>query len=260
VRAVVAARDTLGETPLWCVETQRLWWLDVDRPAVQRWDPQTNRHDVFALSGRGAVGALALRRAGGLLIARETEVDDERRVRAVVIALHENVRGLEIAMNQSLAMCGMHRLRDLANEIHLLKKSERRRDLVERRAMDFLHGDVVMAGDRADLEHLADRGMIESRLRARFALESRQRFGVGAAEKLERNVTSEAWIKCFEDFRPPAPTEPPFQNIAFPPDQVLGDVAGIVRRWQWPIPQTGWFVFDGHGVPSIMRLAVISPA
>jgi sugar lactone lactonase YvrE len=71
VRAVVAARDTLGETPLWCVETQRLWWLDVDRPAVQRWDPQTNRHDVFALSGRGAVGALALRRAGGLLIARD---------------------------------------------------------------------------------------------------------------------------------------------------------------------------------------------
>lgn len=70
VRAVVAARDTLGETPLWCNESRRLWWLDVDRPAIQRWDPATGRHDVFGLGG-GAVGALALRRAGGLLIGRD---------------------------------------------------------------------------------------------------------------------------------------------------------------------------------------------
>lgn len=71
VRAVVAAQDMLGETPLWCTATRRLWWLDVDRPAVQRLDPQTGRHDVFVLAGVGAVGSLALRRAGGLLIGRD---------------------------------------------------------------------------------------------------------------------------------------------------------------------------------------------
>lgn len=67
-RCVLPAQDTLSETPLWCVETQSLLWLDIDGGKLQRFHPGSGRHDVFTFEHRHA-GSLALtRQAGRVLI------------------------------------------------------------------------------------------------------------------------------------------------------------------------------------------------
>jgi sugar lactone lactonase YvrE len=68
VRCILAANDTLGETPLWCEATQSLWWLDIDAAKLQRYEPATGAHTSFNFDARFA-GSLALRAQGGLLIA-----------------------------------------------------------------------------------------------------------------------------------------------------------------------------------------------
>lgn len=68
IRCAIRAQDVLGETPLWCTQTQSLWWLDIDGTKVQRFTPATGNHDVFPLKA-GYVGSLALCRDGGLLVA-----------------------------------------------------------------------------------------------------------------------------------------------------------------------------------------------
>jgi sugar lactone lactonase YvrE len=59
LRCAVAGHDTLGETPLWCAQTQSLLWLDIDGGRVQRFHPETGRHDVFTFDAKSA-GSLAL--------------------------------------------------------------------------------------------------------------------------------------------------------------------------------------------------------
>lgn len=67
VEVAVPTRDTLGETPLWCERTRRLWWLDVEAPTVQCFDPESGRHDVRPV-GAQCAGSLALTRSGRLLV------------------------------------------------------------------------------------------------------------------------------------------------------------------------------------------------
>ncbi|MCW5654566.1 SMP-30/gluconolactonase/LRE family protein [Hydrogenophaga sp.] len=59
VRCVLPGQDILGETPLWCGQTQSLLWLDIDGGRLQRWHPASGRHDVFTFDAR-YVGSLAL--------------------------------------------------------------------------------------------------------------------------------------------------------------------------------------------------------
>ena len=56
VECVVGTADQLGETPLWCERQQRLWWLDIERPKLQSFDPSTGRHAVrpFATTSLGS--------------------------------------------------------------------------------------------------------------------------------------------------------------------------------------------------------------
>lgn len=67
VRCALPSQDLLGETPLWCVETQSLLWLDIDNGKLQRWHPSTGRHDVFTF-GAGYAGTLALTRDPGRVL------------------------------------------------------------------------------------------------------------------------------------------------------------------------------------------------
>lgn len=67
IRCVVPGQDLLGETPLWCVETQSLLWLDIDGGRLQRFHPATGRHDVFGFDSR-YVGSLALTREPGRVL------------------------------------------------------------------------------------------------------------------------------------------------------------------------------------------------
>ena len=67
VRCAVPGQDTLGETPLWCGETQSLLWLDIDGGKLQRFHPESGRHDVFTFDQR-YVGSLALTRVPGRVL------------------------------------------------------------------------------------------------------------------------------------------------------------------------------------------------
>lgn len=69
VEAVVRGADILGEVPLWCARGQRLWWIDVRRPALQSWHPASGRHVALRLHPEMVTGAIALRENGGVLLA-----------------------------------------------------------------------------------------------------------------------------------------------------------------------------------------------
>lgn len=67
VHCAVTGHDTLGETPLWCSQTQSLLWLDIDGGRVQRFHPETGRHDVFTFDAK-FVGSLALTDVPGCIL------------------------------------------------------------------------------------------------------------------------------------------------------------------------------------------------
>ena len=69
VECVVQANNILGEVPLWCSRTQRIWWIDIYAPALHSYDPASHAHTSIPLPGK-IVGSFALRRSGGMVIAR----------------------------------------------------------------------------------------------------------------------------------------------------------------------------------------------
>jgi sugar lactone lactonase YvrE len=73
IECAVAAGDQLGETPLWCERTQRLWWIDVEQPKLQSFDPATGEHGVVAMPGT-FLGSQALTRSDQRLIAVDLEL------------------------------------------------------------------------------------------------------------------------------------------------------------------------------------------
>jgi L-arabinonolactonase len=66
---VVDCKNTLGEGALWDHRGQVLWWVDVPppRPSLNRYDPATGKHDRWPMPEM--VMSLAVREAGGLLVA-----------------------------------------------------------------------------------------------------------------------------------------------------------------------------------------------
>lgn len=70
IECVVQSADQLGETPLWCDRTQKLWWLDIERPKLQSFDPATGAHDRIEMPGT-FLGSQALTQAGGRLLATD---------------------------------------------------------------------------------------------------------------------------------------------------------------------------------------------
>jgi sugar lactone lactonase YvrE len=70
IDAVVRGEDQLGETPLWCDRSRKLWWLDIERPRLQSFDPSSGQHEIIALPGRYA-GTQALTQTGDRLLAED---------------------------------------------------------------------------------------------------------------------------------------------------------------------------------------------
>jgi len=64
----VRANDQLGETPLWCTETRKLWWVDIEKPKLQSFCPKTNQHDAWPFPGN-FLGSLALTKQSTFLLA-----------------------------------------------------------------------------------------------------------------------------------------------------------------------------------------------
>jgi sugar lactone lactonase YvrE len=72
IECVLECANHLGEGPVWDVEEGRLYWVDgtgrrVGKPAIWRLDPRTGKVDHWTLDRD--VGALALRRGGGAVLA-----------------------------------------------------------------------------------------------------------------------------------------------------------------------------------------------
>ncbi|CAM3728185.1 SMP-30/gluconolactonase/LRE family protein [Bordetella tumulicola] len=69
IHVAVHAGDILGEVPLWCARSQRLWWVDVRRPALQSYEPHSGMHSAQRLHPALVTGSMALREKGGFLLA-----------------------------------------------------------------------------------------------------------------------------------------------------------------------------------------------
>src|SRR4029077_7017559 len=60
VTCVLNANNYLGETPVWSVQEQALYWINCEQPsALHRWHYASRRHDSWALPSR--IGGVALR-------------------------------------------------------------------------------------------------------------------------------------------------------------------------------------------------------
>ena len=68
VEALPGPRCRLGESPLWCEATHRLWWVDVLDALLFSHDPASGETQTHRIAAR-RLGSIALRRAGGLLLA-----------------------------------------------------------------------------------------------------------------------------------------------------------------------------------------------
>src|SRR5438067_9258694 len=70
VACAVKGSDALGESPIWCPRTGRLWWVDITKPGLHWFEPASGEHRDIALPGRFC-GCIVLRAAGGLVLAIE---------------------------------------------------------------------------------------------------------------------------------------------------------------------------------------------
>lgn len=67
VECVLEADNHLGETPVWSVAEQALWWVNCEKPAeLHRWRPAEGAHQVWPMPRR--VGGLVLTAAGRPLV------------------------------------------------------------------------------------------------------------------------------------------------------------------------------------------------
>lgn len=67
IERVGLTRDRLGESPVWDARAQCLWWLDSLEGVLHRLDPASGDHRAITVPA--PVGSLALRRAGGVILA-----------------------------------------------------------------------------------------------------------------------------------------------------------------------------------------------
>ncbi len=61
------ARASLGECPTWSVAEQVLYWVDINAPALHRFDPATGRDVAFPMPS--SIGCFGLREGGGFIVA-----------------------------------------------------------------------------------------------------------------------------------------------------------------------------------------------
>lgn len=73
IEAAVRGADRLGETPLWCARTRKLWWLDIEQPTLQSFDPASGRHEAVAFDC-AYLGTQALTASGERLLGRDLEL------------------------------------------------------------------------------------------------------------------------------------------------------------------------------------------
>ncbi len=97
-RCLWPAGCELGEGPIWDATAQKLWFVDIEGPAIHRYDPANGAHDSWTTPWR--VGSIALRASGGLIAGTEdgfAEIDPER---GIYTLLDDPEAGLALASNR----------------------------------------------------------------------------------------------------------------------------------------------------------------
>jgi len=64
---VLDARAKLGECPVWSVRERALYWVDINAPSLNRFDPASGRNTVIPMPA--SIGCFALRELGGFIVA-----------------------------------------------------------------------------------------------------------------------------------------------------------------------------------------------
>jgi sugar lactone lactonase YvrE len=66
-RCVLDIRASLGECPVWSGDEQALYWVDINAPSLNRFDPASGEN--FAMPMPESIGCFALRASGGFVVA-----------------------------------------------------------------------------------------------------------------------------------------------------------------------------------------------
>jgi len=98
VECVVPCTDQLGETPLWCERERKLWWLDIERPKLQSFDPASGRHEVQTFDTT-YLGSQALGDDSTQLLALDLSLFRRAPGTAALTRLAEVERGLDNRLN-----------------------------------------------------------------------------------------------------------------------------------------------------------------
>jgi sugar lactone lactonase YvrE len=69
VERVLDAKAEIGECPIWSSEDQRLYWIDINRQAFNRFDPKTGENQRASLPKMP--GSYVLREGGGVVMAMQ---------------------------------------------------------------------------------------------------------------------------------------------------------------------------------------------
>jgi sugar lactone lactonase YvrE len=64
---VLDIKASLGECPVWSVDEQALYWVDINAPSLNRFDPLTRRNMAWAMPT--SIGCFAVRQSGGFIAA-----------------------------------------------------------------------------------------------------------------------------------------------------------------------------------------------
>lgn len=67
IKVAYQAEDQLGEGPVWSMAEQALYWVDIERPCLQRWLPETGAYMAWTMPS--SIGSFALRQQGGMVVA-----------------------------------------------------------------------------------------------------------------------------------------------------------------------------------------------
>lgn len=71
-KCVLDAKAKVGECPVWAEDEQALYWIDIQAPALHRFDPATGANRTWRMPA--LIGSFALRKSGGPLVALKTGI------------------------------------------------------------------------------------------------------------------------------------------------------------------------------------------
>jgi sugar lactone lactonase YvrE len=98
VETAVPSADILGETPLWCDRSQKLWWIDIDGRLHQSFDPATGVHHVASHDCQ-FLGSQALTADGSHLLAQDLRISRRVSDKAPPAEFCEVESGLDNRLN-----------------------------------------------------------------------------------------------------------------------------------------------------------------